>query len=43
MKRPKTRSPHAPDSAALAPTATGSELVLRSRSIGALPIIDRMI
>jgi transposase len=43
MKRRKPRSHHAPDPAALAPKATGPELVLHSRIIGALPIINRIL
>ena len=43
MKLRKTRSHHAPDPAALAPKASGPELVLHSRSIGALPIINRIL
>jgi transposase len=43
MKRRNTRSRQAPNPAALAPTATGTELVLRSRTIGALPILNRII
>jgi hypothetical protein len=43
MKPRKPRSHHAPDPAALAPKATGPELVLHSRIIGALPIINRIL
>jgi transposase len=43
MKRRKATAHHAPDPATLAPKATGRELVLHSRTIGALPIINRFI
>ncbi len=43
MKRRKRRSHRAPDPAALAPKATGPELLLYSRTIGALPIINRIL
>jgi transposase len=43
MKRNTSRSHQAPDPAALAPRASGPDLVLHSRAIGALPIINQMI
>lgn len=43
MKRRKSTPHRAPDPATLAPKATGPDLVLRSRCIGALPIINQMI
>lgn len=43
MKRRNTRSHRAPDPATLAPKATGQDLVLHSRTIGALPIINRFL
>ncbi len=39
-QKPKRR---APDPATLAPKASGSDLVLHSRTIGALPIINRLM
>ena len=43
MKRKKKSAHRAPDPATLAPKATGSDLVLHSRTIGALPIINRLM
>ncbi len=43
MKRPKPRAPQAPDPARIAPKATGEDLTLHSRSIGAIPIINLFI
>jgi transposase len=43
MKRNKKPTHRAPDPATLAPKASGSDLVLHSRTIGALPIINRLI
>lgn len=43
MKRRNKRPHHAPDPAALAPQAKGEDLVLHSRTIGALPIIHRIL
>lgn len=43
MKRRNKRPHRAPDPAALAPKATGSDLVLHSRVMGALPIINRLL
>jgi len=43
MKRNNKPTHRAPDPASLAPKASGSDLVLHSRTIGALPIINRLI
>ncbi len=43
MKRNQKTKHQAPDPATLAPKASGSDLVLHSRTIGALPIINRLI
>lgn len=43
MKRKQKPSRCAPDPATLAPKASGGDLVLHSRTIGALPIINRLI
>ncbi len=43
MKRKRKPKHRAPDPATLAPKASGSDLVLHSRTIGALPIINRLI
>jgi hypothetical protein len=43
MKRKQKPSRCAPDPATLAPKASGGDLVLHSRTIGALPIVTRLI
>lgn len=43
MKRKQKQKHQATDPAEFAPKASGSDLVLHSRTIGALPIINRMI
>lgn len=43
MKRSKQRRHLPPDPATFAPTATGDDLALHSRSIGVLPILNRLM
>jgi transposase len=43
MKRRKQRAQRAPDPAKLAPKASGGDLTLHSRTVGVLPIINRLI
>ncbi len=43
MKRSKRRAQVAPDPATFAPKASGEDLTLHTRSIGVLPIINRLI
>jgi len=43
MKRKQKRADSAPDPAKLAPKATGPDLTLHSRSVGALPIINAIV
>lgn len=43
MKRPNQRAHRAPDPAKFAPKASGDDLTLLSRTVGVLPIVNRLI